>query len=384
MMEKIKNKKSLEEILSPIEELDLNNISSNATLIGTAGFEDRCFSFSDKLIISKKKVTNVIGIKYRPFNPKNRKKEFESKVKSVSSKNKVEWITYDRFNPENFYGDFEKIKALINKTADVIIDISGMSKYLIIILLDILKDFDKNVIVIYSEAEIYHPTEKEFESKKSKRPEIIPTFLTKGIYKVVLTTSLSSIAMQNAPLLMIAFSSFNYKELTALLNEITPQYLIKIEGFPHEPHNYWRYDAIHWINEKVPKDFIFKIDEIIHEKLETFDYIKTVSALDKIYNKFTYTHRCIIAPTGSKFQSIGVFFFKRLHPEVHVVYPVAEKFAKEYTEGCKYIWMIKFPKFRSYIRSLENCYKSKLISLKNLIELPKDKSKIEKNNERLT
>lgn len=371
MMEKTGNKKSLEKILSPIEKLDLDNISSNATLIGTAGFEDRCFSFLDKLIISNKKVANVIGIEYRPFNPKNRKKEFESKGKSVSLKNKVEWITYDRFNPENFYGDFEKIKGLINKTADVIIDISGMSKYLIIILLDILKGFDKNVIVIYSEAEIYHPTKEEFESRRRESPDVIPTFLTKGIYKVVLTTSLSNIAMQNAPLLMIAFPSFNYKELTALLNEITPQYLIEIEGIPHEQHNYWRHDAIRWINEKVPKDFIFKIDEIIHEKLETFDYIKTVSALDKIYNKFTYTHRCIIAPTGSKFQSIGVFFFKRLHPEVQVVYPVAEKFAKEYTEGYKYIWMIKFPRFRSYVRSLENYYKAKLISFKNLLEIPK-------------
>jgi hypothetical protein len=374
MMEKIekitKNKKSLERIFPPIEKLDLDNISFDATLVAPAGFEDRCFSFLDKLIDSNKKVTNVIGIEYEPFNPKNRKVEFEEKGKKISLKDKTEWITYDRFNPEDFYGDFRKIKGLVNETADVIIDVSGMSKYLIIILLDILKDFDKNVIVTYSEADIYHPTKEEFESKKRESPEVIPTFLTKGIYDVVLTTSLSSITMQNAPLLMIAFPSFNYKELTALLNEMTPQYLIEIEGIPHEKHNRWRYNAIRWINKKIPKDFKPKIQIIKHEELTTFDYIETVSVLDNIYKEFRYTHKCIIAPTGSKLQSIGVFFFKQLHSDVQVVYPAAEKFAKEYTEECRHMWMIKFPKFHSYIRILENYYKDKLISLKKLLDSP--------------
>ena len=371
----IDTEENLNEILPPIEKLDLNNLPPNATLIGPAGFEDRCFSFLDKLTNSNKKIKNVIGIEYRPFNPKNRKKEFKSKGKSVSLKDKVEWVTYDRFKPGEFYSDFKKIKRFIDETADVIIDISGMSKYLIVILLDILKNFDKNVIVIYSEAKTYYPTEEEYKTKKREgRADVIPTFLTKGIYKVVLTTSLSSITMQNAPLLMIAFPSFNYKELTALLNEITPQYLIKIEGIPHEECDYWRYDAIRWINEKIPKDFIFRIDGIVHKKLTTFNYVQTVSALDKIYKEFRYTHKCIIAPTGSKFQSVGVFFFKQLYPEVQVVYPVAENFAKEYTEGCKDIWMIKFRKSRS-LRSLEKYRRAKLISLKNLLEIPKTNQK---------
>lgn len=366
------NRKSLERILFPIKELNLNNISSDATLVAPAGFEDRCFSFLDKLIDSNKKVANIIGIEYEPFNQKNRKEEFESKGRSVSLKDRIKWITYDRFNPEKFYGDFGKTKRFINETTDIIIDISGMSKYLIIILLDILKNFDKNIIVVYSEAEIYHPTKREFESQKRESPEIIPTFLTKGIYKVVLTTSLSNIAMQNAPILMIAFPSFNYKELTALLSELTPQYLIKIEGRPHEQHNYWRRDAIRWINEKIPKDFIFKkIDRIEYRELTTFNYTETVLALDEIYKKFRYTHKCIIAPTGSKFQSIGVFFFKQLHPEVQVAYPVAEKFAKEYTERYKCIWMIKFPKFRIYIRSLEKYRRAELNSLGDLVGFPK-------------
>ena len=109
----VDSSENLDKILPQIEELNLNSIPSNATLIGSAGFEDRCFSFLDELIRYNKKIENVIGVEYEPFNPKNRKDEFKKKGKKVSLKNKVEWITYDRFNPNAFYIDFEKIERYL-------------------------------------------------------------------------------------------------------------------------------------------------------------------------------------------------------------------------------------------------------------------------------
>ena len=364
-------KEDLREILPSIEKLDLNKNPTNATFIGSAGFEDRCFSFLGRLISSDKKIKTVIGIEYRPFNPKNRKKDFEKLGVKAALQNKVEWLIYDRFNPEKFYHTFGRIKTLIYDTPNVIIEISGMSKFLIVVLLDILKDFKGNVIVIYSEAEIYHPTHEEFESKKEEMPDITPTFLTRDVYKIALTTSLSSIAMQSSPLLMIAFPTFNDKELMALLNELTPQYLIEFEGVPHKEDNRWRLEAVRWINSNIDKDFILKIDEIIHEALSTFDYVGTVTALDKICMQYRYTHKCVIAPTGSKLQTLGVFIFKQLHPEVQVVYPVTKEFAEEYTDGCRNIWSITFLKFHDFIKKLEKHRRAKLISLKEAIETQK-------------
>ena len=358
-------------ILPSPEKLNLGRIHTNATFIGAAGFEDRCFSFLESIISSNKKIETVIGIEYRPFNPRNRKKEFETLGTKAALWSEVEWLIYDRFNPEKIYHDFKQKKKLINETANIIIDISGMSKYLIVILLDIFKDFKGDVIVIYSEAEIYHPTFEEFESQKEKMPGITPTFLTKDLDNIALTTSLSSIGMQNSPLLMIAFPTFNYRELMALLSEMTPQYLIEFEGIPHEKYNRWRLDAVRWINRNIDKDFILNIDEIMHEELSTFDYVGTVGALDDIYEKFKYTHKCVIAPTGSKLQSVGVFIFKQLHPEVQVVYPVTKEFAEEYTDGCRKIWLINFVKFHSFIKNFEKHRRTKLISLKEAIETQK-------------
>lgn len=362
------NQNSVINNLPKIRKLDLNDIPSDATFIGAAGFEDRCFSFLERLIKSNKKLKNVIGIDYLPSNPKNRRDEFKKKGSDVSSQNIVKWITYNRYDPEQFYYDFEEMKPYINQVSNLIVDISGMSKFLIVVLLDLLKNYDNNLLVVYSEAQIYHPIKKVYKLSKDKMLETIPTFLTKDIYKIVTTTSLSSISMQSSPLLVIAFPTFNYKELIALLSEITPQYLVKIEGVPHKGRNIWRLEAVHWLNSQIDNNFLYDIREIIHKKLTTFNYIETVEVLEKIHRKFRYTHKCVISPTGSKFQTVGVFLFKQLYPEVQLVYPVTDDYAKQYSEGCMDIWTINFPEFSNFIRHLKEYRKSKLRSLKKVIE----------------
>lgn len=366
----------LDQLLPIIEPLSIDEIPDDATFIGAAGFEDRCFSFIDEMKQRNKKFINAIGIEYRPFNNKNRTKEFKNKINNITLKNKF-WLIYDRFDPEEFRKDFVNKKKDVWETANVVIDISSMSKFLIIVILDILDEYEGNVHIIYSEAKIYHPTKEKFEEIKQSLPESIPTFLTKDVYKIVTTTSLSSIAMQGSPLLSIAFPTFNHKELEALLSEITPQYLIKIEGIPHEQHNHWRLDAIHWINRKIDKFFILNIDEIIHQNVTTFDYIDLVRILDKIYKKYRYTHKCVIAPTGSKLQTVGVFIFKQMHPEVQIVYPVTKDFAEEYSEGCTCIWHIPIFNFFSFVNKLGEHRRYHVKSLKNKIESdPKNLIKI--------
>ncbi len=357
----------LQQLLPQIEPLSIDEIPADATFIGAAGFEDRCFSFIDEIERHNKKFINTIGIEYRPFNNKNRTKEFKDKISKITLKNRF-WLIYDRFDPEQVCKDFINKKIDVWATANVVIDISSMSKFLIIVILDLLEEYEGNVHIIYSEAKVYHPTPEKFEEMKQRLPEYTPTFLTKDVYKIVTTTSLSSIAMQGSPLIAIAFPTFNNKELVALLNELTPQYLIKIEGVPHEEHNHWRLDAIHWINRKIDKPYILNIDDIIHENVTTFDYINLVKILDKIYKKYRYTHKCIIAPTGSKLQTVGVFIFKQMHPEVQIVYPVTKDFAEEYSEGCTRIWHIPIFNFFGFVNKLGEHRRYNVKCLKSKIE----------------
>jgi len=355
------------QLLPQIEKLSLDKIPFDATFIGAAGFEDRCFSFINQVEILNKNFNNAIGIEYRPLNSKNRIKEFKKKLKKITSQHT--WLIYDRFEPEEFSKDFVKVKNDIWETANVVIDISGMSKFLIIVILNLFEEYSGNVHIVYSEAEVYRPTEKEFEAIKQKTlSEAKPSFLTEYVYKIITTSTLSSIAMSGYPLVIIAFPTFNHKELIALLDEMTPQKLIKIEGIPLDPRNSWRLDAIHWINSTIDESYFFDIHEIIHKNATTFDYKELVKNLEKIYKDFRYTHKCVIAPTGSKLQTFGVFIFKQMHPEIQIVYPVTKNFSEEYSNGHANIWQIPIFNFFGFMNKLNQHRKYKVTSFKSKIE----------------
>lgn len=356
----------LSDFFPRIEPFDISIIPEDSIYIGTAGFEDRCFTFLEECSKNNLKFHRVIGIKYEPFDEKNKVDEFEKVATKLIKKNKLEWVTYNRHNPEEFSNSIENLKKLISSTENTVIDISGMSKFLIVTLLYGLRDYPGNIYIIYCEAKIYFPKPEDYASIKEKPPEETPSFLTTNVYKIVTTTELSSISMQGYPLLIIAFPTFNYKEMYALLNEITPQYLFKIEGIPREKHNQWRLEAIRWINGKIYNDFVPRI-RIDEKESSTFDYIQTIEVLNDIYAEYKYSHKCIIAPTGSKLQALGVLFFKQMYPEIQLVYPVTAKFSNEYTKGCKNIWYIKFKNFSEFMKKLGNFRKVGLKQLENVL-----------------
>lgn len=352
-----------------IEHLDILKIPEGSVYIGVAGFEERCFTFLEQCSTENVKFQNVIGIKYEPFDERNDIKKFEEFAIKVSPKSKFEWITYDRRNPEDFSNSITNIEELWELAENIVIDISGMSKFLIVVLLYELKNYSGNIHIIYCEAEIYHPLKEDYESKKEDFVEdTFPSFLTANVYKIVTTTELSSTSMQGYPFLIIAFPTFNYKEMYTLLNEITPQYLIKIEGNPREKHNQWRLEALRWINRKLDSDFDPNIKGIYKKELSTFDYVKTIEILNEIYEKHKYTHKCIIAPTGSKLQTLGVVLFKQMYPEIQLVYPVTTKFSEEYTEGCTEIWHIKFENFSEFMMKLANFRRAELKQLEDMLQ----------------
>ena len=349
-----------------IKSFDISIIPKDSIYIGIAGFEDRCFTFLEECNNYDLKFNRVIGIKYEPFDEKNKIDEFENQAIKVTKESKIIWMTYDRHNPEDFTNSIKIMENLIGSSENMVIDISGMSKFLIVILLYGLRNYPGNIYIIYCEAKIYYPKQEDCPSIKEKLPEETPSFLTTNVYKIVTTTELSSISMQGYPILIIAFPTFNYKEMYALLNEITPQYLFKIDGIPREEHNQWRLEAIRWINGKIYSDFVPKIR--IDEKVSsTFDYIQTIEVLNEIYSQYKYTHKCIIAPTGSKLQTLGVLFFKQMYPEIQLVYPVTAKFSEEYTKGCENIWYIEFKNFSEFMKKIENFRKIGLKQLENVL-----------------
>ena len=356
-----------------IEELNLNRIQTPITYICAIGFEDRAQAILNEALKTNIKFDKIIAIEYKPFDKRNKLAEFKEKIEEFKiPESSIEFIIYDRFEPEEFLEKLDMVKKSIIPDSHIIVDISAITKLLIVILLQGLIDRKNNLHIVYSEAEIYHPVKEKFNAEKSKyerETESLPIFLTTDVYDIVTTTSLSTTSMQGYPLLMVAFPTFNHCELTALVNEITSQHLILIEGRPHEKQNHWRLEAIKWLNRKIIEHLSSNGNTKGHEKIvSTFDYKETIKVLEEIYQKFKYSRKLIVVPTGSKLQTFGVFILKQMHPDIQIVYPVTKEFTELYTEGAKALWCISFSNFSSSVRRLDEYRKSGLTELSHQIQ----------------
>lgn len=326
--------------------------SEKTVYFGGIGFEKRSLAFL-KQLDSKPKLRRIYGIEYEPYNEKNRKEEFLSLARQVGEDLRL--LTYDRFHPVKFLESIKRIGSEL-EGCEVVVDISGLSKMTVMILLQVMSGLRSSLRIFYAEADVYHPTREKYESEKNGEKK----FRTTNVYAVVTVPSLTSTSMQGAPFVLAAFPTFNKLELTAMMNETNPQRLFLIEGRSPYPENEWRVEAIREVNEENEEGSVWK------KTVSTRYYNETFDALEEIYHKVRYTHRLLVAPTGSKMSALSVFFFKQVHPEIQVLYPVTADFDTAYTDGFRKCWEVQFPDFSEFIEVLR---KSRMTNLRDFLKI---------------
>lgn len=329
-----------------------------AALIAAVGFEERMFGIPDEVSRKGKRFGSVIGVEYKPFEPKNRKEDFHSKAKSiVPSEKQISYAFYDRSCPaESEVGIRKKIKEL-EHFEEIWLDISAMTRMAIVLILQQIKltEYRGNLRIVYTEAKEYYPrTKKEFEEVRNEVGNGHPLeFLTTGVLGTCTTPSLSTPTMQGYPLMLVTFPRFNPNLLLALKNDLSPNRIILIDGKPHKERNKWRMDALREINKAICED----VERKEHKRriASTFYYREVIEVLEEIYQEYSYTHKIAVAPAASKLQAVGIFLFKQMHPDIQIVYPTPQKFRTErYTEEVENLWQIEFKPFSYFMEKLDN------------------------------
>jgi hypothetical protein len=237
-------------------------------------------------------------------------------------------LDFHRFDPAQSEMELTaKLDMLLTDIDEIVIDISVMSKMLIMMLVFLLREWQKDIRIIYTEPKDYAPTRDDYEANKDRleKAMCLPTF---GVHQVVRTPALSSAVMQRSPSLVIAFMSFNEQLVRALLSSINPSRLLMVNGRP--PRLQWREDAMLFIHRNVVDEFSQdnETDEEHHLKrtTSTLDYRETFDLLVKEFLENCYYHRIVVAPTGSKMQALAAGLFKICAPEIHIEYPTPESF----------------------------------------------------------
>jgi hypothetical protein len=304
-------------------------------LVTCAGFEDRAFEYLRRAVARGAHDFKIVAIEYRPSVGENRVQEVADLGAAAGAR--IQWITYDR----ELAGDpSQVVLSGVQAGQRLLIEVSGMSRLLIVQLISAaLKagGLDKCSIV-YAEAAEYPPSEAEVAAVEEGAEELfgIIQFVSSGVFDIIVPPELSTVAMYGQPIRLIAFPTFNPTQLAALCAEINAASYTIIHGESPREENKWRTAAIRQLNR------IDGLREREEETSSTLDYRETVKLLVNTYRRVGDRDKLVIAPTGSKMQSVAVAIAVAFMHDIQVVYPAPRTFQspQNYTRGVRQMYCL--------------------------------------------
>lgn len=235
----------------------------------------------------------------------------------------------------------ERLKGIPKeKITHVFIDISGMTNALILqTLSDVNKLFwDKNLYVLYTEAENYYPIKEEEEKIykiiKDEDDENIEkfgiTFSSSGAKETFILPDFKGKFKDYLPICLIFFVGYEPIRSKGLIEQYCPNLVIVCYG--ESPHNKfkWRADFSRKIHKDVFENYPH-IDSknIIKEDFSTFEIADILEKLGKIYTTFYEDYNICITPQCSKLQSVATYLFTLTHPDVQILFCLPGSFNPE-------------------------------------------------------
>lgn len=325
--------------------------------IAAEGFEKRSYYWISNNI-STKLFTNAIICKYKP----TKRAHFDIINSEVRARciNEPTIYEYNSFTPSSFENLLIDQYDEIYSHNEIVIDISVMSKLLIMIILYFLKDYSGKITIIYSEPVFWSPTETEYNIANQNR--IDGSFIalsSVGVYDVIRTPMLSSILMQDSPVFLIAFLSFNEQLIRVLLNSISPSEVV-LMNTSYERYS-WRSDAMLKMHRSILDEYGKNNLATETGLLRTYcntEYIKVFDEIASIYRNECLTKRIILSPTGTKIQAVACALIKICCPDIHVEYPIPESyvFSGYSSDDVFQVHNIKFENFSDQLHIISNEY----------------------------
>jgi len=338
--------KALASLLPSLHEVEGGQGRLAKLVITAGGFEGRAGAVFENFHCERE--GRALVLRYLPEDPRNRLREVIQAARDAGFRvGPADIIEFARLSPDGFFDNLrlrlEKLEA-----RELIIDVSAMSKMAIFICLEVAREMGLDVVIFYAEAAEYGPSREQYRGAQLEGKILQPTIqVMVGVLGVVRVSHLSSVAMQGQPTAAIAFMSFNELLVQALIDAVCPGRLFLINGRP--PERSWREEATAWIHDILRREWP-EMDNptagvgeegvsLPVRSVSTLVYTETCLTLLELYWKLAVDHRIVLAPTGSKMQTVGCFFVKGLHPDIHIEYPTPKGFLPSYSNGVGRRWI---------------------------------------------
>lgn len=304
-------------------------LGSGDCLVVGMGFEDRALA-ALKLGCQVSQDFHVTLVRYLPEIEQNQEmpclKLCEERGLDVKE------FVYNREQPSGIGPLLAKYVSGFDR---VFVDISGMSRLLIVQIIVALVEIREPFHLLYAEAAVYLPLENMYqEACVSDGPS--PSFISSGIFEVVSCPELSSVSMLGGAIRLISFPSFDPIQLSNLVQEVQPTHNNVVHGRPPNGEMAWRADAIEQLNNPTVK----ALQHVDFHEVSTLDYRETLDLVLDLYKQNSAFDRILIAPTGSKMQAVAIGLLRGWLTDLQIVYPTPLQFVDpdRYTEGDKQIF----------------------------------------------
>lgn len=319
---------------------------ASCAFVFAMGFEDRALAIP-ALAANSMSVKTVVGIKYTL--PKGKNKETEASGLFSAATKSIIQVNYSSRKAHEFEYKIRSLcKTSLQDFSEVIVDISAMSKFLILVLIVTLLQENKRVRVVFASAKEYAPTQDEYEKVVSKiGEEQLTAFAgqpSSGISAILRSVCLSSTRMQGQPVCAVAFTSFNEELIRHSVGTLNPHRLILINGIPPKAGFSWRALATQKIHQKLINEYsdenpVSNKTGLLERSVSTLNYQETLNELLKIRKLFGTYERIIYFATGSKMQAVVLALLKAAFSDVHIEYPTPDSYYfQEYSKGVGEMW----------------------------------------------
>ena len=340
--------------VTPVAELGRD---TKRVYVAAYGFEDRSLGWAQKAHGLAPDKNSSILFKYENPKGENRVEELRALLRKAGITRRSE-IKYQINSLSSLEDSVEKAFSGINdKVEEVVLDISAMTKFLILLCLCQLSTFNKTLRIVYSEANEYFPNKEDYNNFKADM-KFITSVPSQGIESILRAKCLSSIRMQGQPVTMIAFTSFNEQLVRHMLGTISPHRLIFINGRPPHSFNAWRERATQEIHKGLISEYERDNQKgrngLLKRVSSTLLYHETIEEIDKIHDTFGLYERIICAATGSKMQTVGLFFAKSRFPDIHIEYPTPDSYFPSGTpKGIRQVHEVVIPNFSNLLNEIK-------------------------------
>ena len=314
-------------------------VSGHDAVVVCAGFEDRATTVLDMMVRGGNRRFRVVVVEYAPHYEENRR----AAVAEICRRGelRVTWVRYDRCAPAEVG---ESIEASIGDADRVFVDVSAMSRMLIV---QLVVAFGRRraglagIEILYTEARDYPPSEREYEEDRMGGgidANRVDSYISTGVWELAAVPELSAPTAQAEALRLIVFPSFNPAQLRLLVQELQPTFVDLVNGVPRRGENAWRPDAIELCNAGAVKG----LRSVASYRVSTLDYRETLRLVLGLYGERSAFDKLVVAPTGSKMQSVGIGISRSFLDDIQIVYPTPQKFLepRRHTVGARDVYRL--------------------------------------------